>query len=261
MPTLRSIFAAGALLLPLAVLGCEPGAHTDKQGPGANAGVVEAELGSCCDEPTPTLADLRKNAATTPAVPETPSKVTAKPANGTPEKTPGIKGAKDREALGLDFHFTDQDGKPFDLKSIKGKPAVATFIFTRCKNVQMCPLQGQKIAALQSALEKDGFGDKVNLLVFTFDPDYDTPERLKVWGAAQGIQNTNAKMLRPDVRQFSDFKYEFGFRAFATPTGDLDHKTDLFLIDAAGKLAAFYGGMWDDGHVKGEVVKLIGEVK
>ena len=85
MPTPRSLFAAAALLVALAALGCEPGVHTDKQGPGAKAGPAETELGSCCDEPTPTLADLRKNATTTPAIPETPSKVTAKRVGDCPK--------------------------------------------------------------------------------------------------------------------------------------------------------------------------------
>jgi protein SCO1/2 len=266
-------FMLASFLMLLGCVACEPGAqtgHVAKDGAKTKDGAA-AELGSCCDEPTPTLADLRKAAAKdedTQPLPEAPSKVDAKP---QPEEAKGILPPDKRDKLELTveeggevnsaFHFTDQDGQPFESKQLKGKPFVATFIFTRCPNPQMCPLQGAKMAALQKALAKEGLSDKVNLLLFTFDPNYDTPQRLKEWGQTQGIAFTNAKMLRPDPREYADFKYEFQFRAFPTPTGELNHKTDLMLIDSEGRLAAFYGGMWDDAKVKAEVEKLIAETK
>ena len=238
-------------------LGCEPvnlSNETTKTG---------SEIESCCEEPTPSLADARKaamNKNADEAKPAAPSIIATKTDDKKVEETVGLTPVEKREALGLDFTLTDQDGKPFELKSIKGKPTVVTFIFTRCPNPNMCPLQGVKMAALQKELEKAGLSDKVNLLLITFDPGYDTPERLKAWGQTNGVKYTNAKMLQPDLRQFTDFRYEFGFRAFVVD-GKLDHKTDLFLIDHEAKVAAFYGGLWDDAKTLAEVKQLIGEMK
>jgi cytochrome oxidase Cu insertion factor (SCO1/SenC/PrrC family) len=234
---------------------------------------------SCCEDPIPGLADAKKKAMAQPvrtkdADPTEPtlldpgktpaaSKNTGKtdPGKAEPATIPGIASPDKREALAIGFTLTDQDGKAFELKSIKGKPTVVTFIFTRCPNPQMCPLQGVKMAALQKQLEKAELAGKVNLLLITFDPDYDTPERLKKWGEANGLKFTDqVKMLRPDPREFLDFKDEFGFRAFYTD-GQLNHQTDLFLIDAQTRIAAFYGGMWDDKKVWEEVRKLVAEVK
>ena len=238
-------------------LGCEP---VNLSNSTAKTGT---EIESCCEEPTPSLADARKAAMareTKDAKTLEPTIIAPKTEDKKVETTVSLTPVDKRESLGLDFTLTDQDGKPFELKSIKGKPTVVTFIFTRCPNPNMCPLQGVKMAALQKSLEKSGLSDKVNLLLITFDPDYDTPQRLRAWGQTNGVNYTNAKMLRPEPREFTDFRYEFGFRAFVVE-GKLDHKTDLFLIDHEAKVAAFYGGLWDDAKTLADVKQLIGEMK
>jgi cytochrome oxidase Cu insertion factor (SCO1/SenC/PrrC family) len=284
MRTLAVIFSVSTLI---ALTGCKP-----NDLPVATDGADE--ILSCCEEGAPSLADAKKKALENPAKPKdaepteptiidpdkTPaapvtkdgpaatkdekaaSKEVTSPADKIdPATIPGIAPPDERDALAVGFTLTDQDGKPYDLTTIRGKPTVVTFIFTRCPNPQMCPLQGVKMAALQKQLDKAGLADKVNLLLITFDPDYDTPERLKKWGETNGMKFTDhAKMLRPDRREFAEFKDEFGFRAFYTD-GQLNHKTDLFLLDAQARVAAFYGGMWNDAKVWEEVQKLVAEVK
>lgn len=257
MPLLRDTAFIACISLLAFSLGCEPVNLAEKN---TKTG-TEIEL--CCEEPTPSLADARKaamNKSAKDAEPKTPTIIAPKSDDKKVEETVGLTPVEKREPLGLDFTLTDQDGKPFELKSIKGKPTVVTFIFTRCPNPNMCPLQGVKMAALQKDLEKAGLSDKVNLLLITFDPDYDTPTRLKTWGETNGVKYTNAKMLQPDLREFTDFRYEFGFRAFVVD-GKLDHKTDLFLIDHEAKVAAFYGGLWDDAKTLADVKQLISEMK
>ena len=166
----------------------------------------------------------------------------------------------DREELALDFNFTDQDGKPFNLKTIKGKPTVATFIFTRCANPQMCPLQAMKMAELQKQAEKAGVSDRVNLLLITFDPEYDTPDRLKEFAERNGVKFTNARALRPDPREFQNFRFEFRFRMGYSDKGEINHKTDLFVLDHEGRLTRPYAGMWEDGQVFDDVKKLLAEM-
>ncbi len=271
----RPALTLTALALLMATTGCEPGQLTsiDSADPAAD---------SCCEDPVPTLADARSKAmakdaavkdatfkdavintdatgAKSNTTPATPSRIDSKQPETATDKLPPLPPAADRDKLDLDFNFADQDAKPFNLKAIAGKVTVATFIFTRCPNPNMCPLQGVKIAALQSRLEKAGLSDKVNLLVFTFDPTTDTPAVLNKWGQTQGIKYTNAKMLRPDLREFSDFQFEWGFRAGPTPDGTINHQTDLMLIDQQSRLAAFYGGLWNDDQILEQVKELIAE--
>ncbi len=56
-------------------------------------------------------------------------------------------------------------------KSLDGKPYVANFIFTRCPTI--CPTFTAKMASIQKKT-----GDGLNLVSFSVDPEFDTPEKL-----------------------------------------------------------------------------------
>lgn len=165
----------------------------------------------------------------------------------------------DRQKMFMDFNMTDHNGKAFNLKQALGKPTIATFIFTRCPNPQMCPLQAQKMAWLQGKLERAGLNDKVNLLLISFDPDYDTPERLNKFGKDAGVKFTNARMLRPTPAEFNEFIDEFPIRVGFSKTAQVNHKTDLFMLDHNGGFTRMYYGMWDDAKVLAETKRLVDE--
>ena len=79
-----------------------------------------------------------------------------------------------------DVALIDQDGKPVHIYSdlIRGKRVVMNFIFTTCTTI--CPPMGANFEQLQKAL-----GDRadVRLISVSVDPQTDTPQRLKAWGA------------------------------------------------------------------------------
>ena len=59
--------------------------------------------------------------------------------------------------LGGDIRLTDQDGRPFDLTSLRGKVVLVFFGYTFCPDV--CPTTLSKLSAVSRALgsEKDRF--------------------------------------------------------------------------------------------------------
>jgi protein SCO1/2 len=79
-----------------------------------------------------------------------------------------------------DVELTDQDGKPVHVYSdlIRGKRVAMNFVFTTCTTI--CPPMGANFEQLQKAL-----GDRadVRLISVSVDPQTDTPQRLKAWGA------------------------------------------------------------------------------
>jgi protein SCO1/2 len=86
-----------------------------------------------------------------------------------------------------DVDVFDQDGKRIHFYSdlIKGKVVVISFLFTTCK--LYCPMQGENLSKLQGALGAR-LGRDVNLITVSVDPETDTPERLKAWGAMFGAK-------------------------------------------------------------------------
>lgn len=72
------------------------------------------------------------------------------------------------------FELVDHEGKAFGERQLSGHAWIANFVFTRCPTI--CPLFSQKMARLQEQTQP--LGDRLLLVSFTVDPEYDTPERL-----------------------------------------------------------------------------------
>ncbi|RDI47850.1 SCO family protein [Falsibacillus pallidus] len=75
-----------------------------------------------------------------------------------------------------DFTFTDQNGKKFGLKDLKGKIWVSDFVFTSCTTI--CPPMTHNMSELQKKVEEEGL-DNVEFVSFSVDPAVDSPEALK----------------------------------------------------------------------------------
>src|SRR5574337_100997 len=77
-----------------------------------------------------------------------------------------------------DFQFTTQDNESLGLKDLEGQWWIADFIFTNCTTV--CLPMTANMAELQSRMKDENLD--VQLVSFSVDPDYDTPEVLKEYG-------------------------------------------------------------------------------
>ncbi len=72
------------------------------------------------------------------------------------------------------FSLTDERGQPFTEAAFDHHVTIVSFIFTRCDLT--CPITSMKMQRIQD--KTFDVGDKVKLLSFSVDPDYDTPPRL-----------------------------------------------------------------------------------
>jgi protein SCO1/2 len=124
-----------------------------------------------------------------------------------------------------DVIIVDQNGRKVRFYSdlVKGKVVVLNFVFTSCTVV--CPLQGESFARLQGVLG-DKLGRDVYLVSVSVDPEADTPERLRAWGASFGARTgwTLVTGSKPEI--------DAVVKAF---TGDVaikgDHSPVVFLIN------------------------------
>jgi protein SCO1 len=95
----------------------------------------------------------------------------------------------EREALprigpAPEVSVTTQDGKRLSLKDLRGKVVAVTFIYISCADT--CPLLTAKLAGLQARLDT-AFGAKVFFVAITVDPERDTPQVLKRYAQARGV--------------------------------------------------------------------------
>ncbi|SEN34019.1 SCO family protein [Lihuaxuella thermophila] len=146
-----------------------------------------------------------------------------------------------------EFTFTDQNGKPFGLKDVKGKVWLADFIFTRCPNV--CPPMTANMAKVQKHLQKAGVN--VEIVSFSVDPDYDKPEVLKQFAGKYDLDQTHWHFLTgyklEEIQKIAQETFKGPVTQQKGPSADVpilvNHPTQFYLIDGSGKVIKFYDGL------------------
>ena len=139
-----------------------------------------------------------------------------------------------------DFTLTDRDGRPVALSSLRGRVVAVTFIYTRCPLPDYCP---RMIANLQAVERRfpGRVGDDVALVAITFDPQYDTPARMKEYAGLFDADRPGWHFLtgaRPDIERVCGM---FGVE-FWPEEGLITHTLQTAVIDREGKLAAAVEG-------------------
>lgn len=162
-----------------------------------------------------------------------------------------------------DFKLRNQDGRPIRLGQFKGKTLLVTFIYTRCPLPNFCPLVTHNFAVINKDLAADpALYAKTHLVSVSFDPEHDTPERLRAYGAEYiGSDGKNAfahwdfaTTTTPELLEMAKF-FDVGITHGANDT--ITHTLSTTLIGPDGKVAQFYpGNEWTPDQVMADVKKL-----
>jgi len=83
-----------------------------------------------------------------------------------------------------DFSLINQDGKRITLADFHGKALAITFIYRECPLPDYCIKMSTNFSDLANRLKTNAeLKDKIRLLSISFDPENDTPEKLRQYGA------------------------------------------------------------------------------
>lgn len=139
-----------------------------------------------------------------------------------------------------EFQLTDQTGRPITREDLKGKIWAANFIFTRCKGP--CPITLIRMQELNTKLKK--VRRNVELVTFTVDPEYDTPEVLKTFGEQLGADPANWKFLTGPADAIKNIVVTGLLQPIAKePDGTPAHSSRIVLVDAKGWLRGYCDGL------------------
>jgi len=134
-----------------------------------------------------------------------------------------------------DFAGIDQSGDFFQIGSLRGKPFVINFVFTRCQVPEMCPASTTRMAKLQEAAAEAGL-DKLNFVTVTFDPEFDSPGILKQYAEGYGIDTENFHLLTGTRQWADDVLRRFGILT-VEEDGTINHTMATLLVDGSGRVA------------------------
>jgi protein SCO1/2 len=165
-----------------------------------------------------------------------------------------------------DFKLRNQDGRPIRLAQFKGDALLVTFIYTRCPLPNFCPRVTRYFAQVNRDLQaRPAVYAKTHLLCISFDPEHDTPERLRAYGATYiGSDAKDAfahiEFAVPDAPVLKQMAQYFDVGITTGPDDAITHTLSTTLIGPDGKVVQFYpGDEWTPQQLEADVRARLGE--
>jgi protein SCO1 len=147
----------------------------------------------------------------------------------------GVSKVAQPAAIGGPFQLTDQNGKAFTDKNLKGKPTLIFFGYTHCPDV--CPTSLFEISEVLRALGKDA--DKVNAVFISVDPERDTTAAMKDYLSSF---DPHLEGLSGDPAETAKVITSYRVYAKKVPTKDgdytMDHTALIYLMDRDGRFVS-----------------------
>ncbi|MCF3943045.1 SCO family protein [Oceanobacillus alkalisoli] len=140
----------------------------------------------------------------------------------------------------VDFEFVTQDGKMLHSDELQDEWWVANFMYTNCRTV--CPRTTANLAEVQGKLKEDGLSPQI--VSFSVDPAYDTPEVLKEYAAGYDADlETWSFLTGYDFETIQEIS-EHTFKAVLEEgvIGQRAHGVGFYLIDPKGNIVKKYDG-------------------
>ncbi len=129
--------------------------------------------------------------------------------------------------------FTDVNNSKVRLADLRGKPLLISLVYTGCTDV--CPMVIQNlrpaIEAAQNALGEMSF----TTVTVGFNTRRDTPERMRSFARAQGVDLPNWLFLSSDQSTVEELADATGF-TIVPSAGGFDHMAQVSVIDADGRI-------------------------
>lgn len=145
--------------------------------------------------------------------------------------------------IGGAFTLVDDTGATVTEAALQGKPHLIYFGFSYCPDI--CPTALQKLGASQDILGRSA--DDVGYILFSVDPERDTPESLALYVTANGFPKS-LRGFTGSVEQVEVAKAAYKVFAQKSPLEDsaagytVDHQDLIFLMGKDGKFVDYFSG-------------------
>jgi len=164
--------------------------------------------------------------------------------------TPEVKAPEQIGKQVPDVSLTNQNGEKIKFSDLKGKATAVTFIYRQCPLPEFCIKMSRNFSdAARRLIDDPEMKENVRLLSISFDPEHDTPEKLKQYGigylgndADEGFKVWQLAVgPDKDVRKIADF---FGLKYTKTDNEQsrFDHTLVTAVISPDGKVAKILAG-------------------
>lgn len=138
------------------------------------------------------------------------------------------------------FMLRDAAGRVRRLSDFRSKVVVLNFIYAKCPDV--CPLHSEKIAQIQKMINETPMKTQAAFVTITTDPKNDTPNVMREFGGAHGLNPSNWTFLTTlpsqSVGTTRRLAADYGLEFTTMPGGMQMHGIVTHVIDQDGRLRA-----------------------
>ncbi len=157
-----------------------------------------------------------------------------------------------------EYHFTNQLGQAVSLSQFRGQALAISFIFTRCPYPTFCPLMAGNFEKVQKQLlAMPNAPTNWHLLTISFDPDWDTPPRLKAFAERYHYDPRRWSFLTGELIDVTAITEQFGLQFSREESGDgISHNLRTVVVDAHGRVQAnLRENKWKPEELVAEILK------
>jgi protein SCO1/2 len=164
------------------------------------------------------------------------------------EPTPGFTLTKELEAGDAipDYELLAEDGRTIRFSDFRGRAVAFTFIFSRCPLPDFCPRMGNNFAAARELiLTNAAAATNWQFLSISFDPDYDSPEVLRIYARSYRHDNADRWLFTTASQKvLRTFAPELDLM-LTKEGGSISHNLRTVVLDPQGRIyKQFDGNRW-----------------
>ncbi|MBT2304200.1 SCO family protein [Variovorax paradoxus] len=158
-----------------------------------------------------------------------------------------------------DVLLEDQDAQRLDWDELfVGAPTVLAFFYTRCDNARKCSLTISKLARMQDLLRQAGCFEQVRIAAITYDPTFDSPQRLRGYAASRGMQFAAGHRVLRVIEGHERLSRALGLGVSFVGSVVNRHRIEVFVLDSTGQVAAVHRRLqWREEELLEDVQQLL----
>ncbi len=157
--------------------------------------------------------------------PSPPARGPAAPGSAAPGAPPSL--------FELSFPLTDAEGRRRSLAEFRGRPFVASMVYTSCSSV--CPRLTADLKSLERALPP-GVRSRTRFVLFSLDPGRDTPAELARFAERHGLDRSRWTLLASGQEDMRTLAAVLGVRFRPDGGGEIAHSATIVVADGRGAI-------------------------
>lgn len=143
----------------------------------------------------------------------------------------------------LDLTMVDAEGRRVALTDLRGRPVVASMVYTSCTSV--CPRVTEDMKAVEKLLPEE-VRARVTFALFSLDPGRDTPAAMREFARSHALDEGRWRTFATSEDGVRDLSAVLGVKFKRESDGEIAHSALIVVIDPAGVIRHRQLGLGQD---------------